>query len=385
MSSVRTPPWLMTTRAAGAFLHANVRYRLSIAGAVEAQLGHWERRALAIGDPTARALATSKLADERLNAEGAAMLACRAPSAHRHDVLEAIIALEVLYDYLDGLSEPSSKDALRDKRQLYTALLDAVTASPSDACDYYRHHQFDDGGYMTELARIAGAAIDRLPARGAVREVLATSAARCAEAQVRVHAAQSEGRGQAEEWARRRALDSPLRWREFLAGAASSVVAQHALIAAAADVSTTSAQAAELDELYLAICVVTTLLDSLIDREHDSGERDPGFLANYESMDAITAALVNTTAQVLDGTREVRDGAFHLTIFVGIVAYYASAAGAECQQARQAISPVVQMLGPLISPSLVLWRIWRARRPRNPAGQCRDTGPGQRQPDRLRA
>jgi hypothetical protein len=165
------------------------------------------------------------------------------------------------------------------------------------------------------------------------------------------------------------------------------VVAQHALIAAAADLCTTPAQAAELDELYLAMCVVTTLLDSLVDQDDDAGERDPGFLANYDSLDAVAVALTDTTSQVLGRVGEVRDGAFHLTIFVGIVAYYASAAGAGSEPARCAILPVVEMLKPLISPSLMLWRVWRARRPRRPVSQLRDAGPPQRQRphDPLRA
>ena len=109
----------------------------------------------------------------------------------------------------------------------------------------------------------------RLPATSAVTHSATRAAARCAEAQIRAHAVPTLGSVQLEQWASREVADSPLGWREFLAGAASSVLAVHALIVAAADERTTPAEAEEIDKTYLSICALSTMLDSLIDYQRD--------------------------------------------------------------------------------------------------------------------
>ena len=70
---------------------------------------------------------------------------------------------------------------------------------------------------------------------------------------------------------------------EVAAGASSSVAA-HALIAAAADPDMTHAQAAAIDAAYNPpIGALTVLLDDLIDREADRGAGEHNYLGYYES------------------------------------------------------------------------------------------------------
>ena len=85
------------------------------------ELRRWEQRALAIEDPALRALALEKLRGEGFHAEAAAMLATLAPRCHRQDVVEAIVALELLFDYLDGLTERPSGDPLGEGERLFGA------------------------------------------------------------------------------------------------------------------------------------------------------------------------------------------------------------------------------------------------------------------------
>jgi tetraprenyl-beta-curcumene synthase len=81
-------------------------------GRARGALRRWERRAEQIENPEPRALARGKLRDERFNAEVAATLATLAPRRARKDAVEAIVALEVLFDYLDGLTERHASDPL---------------------------------------------------------------------------------------------------------------------------------------------------------------------------------------------------------------------------------------------------------------------------------
>ena len=104
----------------------------------------------------------------------------------------------------------------------------------------------------------------------AVADTAAAAARRCVQAQTRLHAAATLGDGQLERWAREHAEGSGLQWREYAAGGASSVLAVHALIAAAADPATTRSDAERIDRAYLAIGAVITILDSLVDRAADA-------------------------------------------------------------------------------------------------------------------
>src|SRR5262249_57658928 len=97
---------------AAALMLANLRYWGTIAPLVRRELRRWATRAAAIPTGSVRDLAQGKLRVEHFNAEVAATLATLVPRAHRPGIVEAIVAFEVLYDYLDGLTERLEHDAL---------------------------------------------------------------------------------------------------------------------------------------------------------------------------------------------------------------------------------------------------------------------------------
>jgi tetraprenyl-beta-curcumene synthase len=350
----------LMARAAFALLLANARYWLVTAPLVRAQLRRWARSARAIGDPQLRSLALQKLDEERFNAEVAAMLATLAPRAQRVNAVRAIVAMEVLYDYLDGLTELPTAQALRDGQQLFLAFTDAVTRSPRHDPDYYCHRPgAGDGGYLEKLVGAVRDALTQLPGTGTIAATVQRAAARCAQAQVREHAAWQVGAGVAEEWARREAASSELQPREFLAGAEASVLAVHALIAAATDRRTTEADAEAIDAVYLSICALTTMLDSLIDYERDMRASKPGYIQRYDDHDQLAAQLVDVARKAATRARHLRNGAHHVMILVGTVAYYTSAPSARCEFARSVKTQIDRELRPLITPTLCILWAWR--------------------------
>jgi hypothetical protein len=167
------------------------------------------------------------------------------------------------------------------------------------------------------------------------------------------------GPEQLESWARREAADTPLEWRELIAGAASSVLAVHALIAAAADPQTTPAEAAELEEAYLLIGVLITALDSLVDYSDDLSGGEPGFASLYEDHDQLTAALLDVNERAVAKASAVRHGPHHVMTLAGVVAYYISAPGARTEIARPIAEQLRAELRPLITPTLAVMRSWR--------------------------
>ncbi len=88
-------------------------------------------------------------------------------------------------------------------------------------------------------------------------------------------------------------LEAPAeyRWWEVAAGASSSVAA-HALIAAAADPRTTAETAALIDAAYQPpIGALTVFLDDLVDRDEDLAAGEHNYLVYYESSEAAAERL----------------------------------------------------------------------------------------------
>jgi tetraprenyl-beta-curcumene synthase len=349
----------LIARAGLALVLANARYWTSVAPIVRKELRRWERRASEIGDPGLRALALAKLRDESFHAQAAAMTATIAPRRHRADVTTAIVALELLFDYLDGLTERPSDDPLGDGERLFAAYTDALAV---DSASNGEEPGLDDGGYLQALSGAVRAALQRLPAVGAIIEDARASAERSARAQIRVHAASRLGTEQVETWARSEAGGTDLGWRELLAGAASSVLAVHALIAAAADPGTTPAQAGEIESAYLSTCTVLTLLDGLVDHEQDRLSGDEclhGYISFYRDPEELSRTLSGAARRAVARTRALPSGPHHAMMLVGVVAYYTSAPGARGELAAPIVARLRRELQPLIFPTLFLMRSWR--------------------------
>jgi len=348
------------TEGAGlALVLANVRYWTTVAPTVRAQLTRWEQTAQAIPDPALRALALGKLRDERFNAQVAATLATLAPRSRRSDVVEAIVALQVLYDYVDVLSEQSMADPMRDGRGLFAALINAVSVPADGARKSFEPPPQNDDGYLERLSRAVCLAFARLPGAPAVAEVARGAAERCGEAQTQHHEASHSGIAKLRDWATPRTAGTELGWQEWLAGATASVLAIHALIAAAADPGTSRVDAEEIDALYLSIGALS-MLDSLVDREQDIATGQLSYVQFYDGPEAMASGLAKVARDGVTRARVSPNGSHHIVTLVGIVAYYASAPTANTEFARPLIAPVRRELQPLITPTLALMRAWRA-------------------------
>jgi tetraprenyl-beta-curcumene synthase len=331
-----------------------------VAPLVRHQLRGWEARATEIPDLRLKCLALEKLRNERFNVEVAAMIATIAPARHRARAVEAIVALQIMYDYLDALTEQPTGDPIRDGLQCSKAFIDAVTVSTQPSSDYYAYHLGSgDAGYLADLAVAVQTALAELPAADAVAEIIPMSAARCAEAQVRVHAAAHAGVGQLERWAAREARGSELPWREWLFGAMGSVVAAHALIALAADERAAHEQASELDATYLSLCVLTTVLDHLVDHERDRLTGEQSYLHLYENRQELAEQITAVSRRVTERTHTLPNGPHHVVILSGVVAYYTSQPSAMGEFARPVTERVRDELRPLITPTLATLHAWR--------------------------
>jgi tetraprenyl-beta-curcumene synthase len=135
----------------------------------------------------------------------------------------------------------------------------------------------------------------------------------------------------------------------------------HALIAFAADERTTREQAVAVDATYLPLCLMSTILDSLIDHERDVQSGQSGYIQYYgEDHELVCRNLTNAARDVTDHARVLPHAAHHVMTLAGVAAYYTSAPQARGEDFARPIAAHIQAeLRPLITPTLALMRAWR--------------------------
>jgi tetraprenyl-beta-curcumene synthase len=380
-----------------ALVVANLRFWGSVAPVARVEIARWRATAGEIGDEEVRALALAKLDDEAFNAEVAATLATLAPRALRRRTVQAIVALEVLFDYLDGRTEglfdrpssgaghdgplsasgraegsgrdgaeqrgepshaggyepPDVDDALQEGRRLSGSLRAVISGQAPSVTD-------PDGEYLKTLWRYAHERVSMLPGHEAIMSAALAAASRCAEAQLRLHAAAALGDEQLRRWGQEACEGSGLGWREYVGGSASSVLAMHALIATAARADVSEAEAQALDETYIAIGAVITTLDSVVDDARDRRVGEAGYTRLYDGRGEIEPALAALIGEALARAGRLRAGAHHAMTLAGVAAYYTTHAGAVDPQNRAIRAAARRQLRPAIWPALCVLGTWRA-------------------------
>jgi hypothetical protein len=250
------------------------------------------------------------------NAEAVAVFATLAPRRRRAAVVRAIVALQVAIDIRDEAEERG---------------------------------EGEDPELLALLARLGErwrASVVTLPAWETVRPLLDEAVERCEQGQIHTHRATREGPGQLRDWARDLEVTRVYRWWELAAGASSSVAA-HALIAAAADPATTFVAAGSMNAAYQpSIGALTVFLDDLVDREEDLAMGEHNYLAYYEGSDeaAERLALLAHYADALLAAIPRSDR--HRAILAGVAGFYLSSPAARTAFADPIRRRLLASLGP---------------------------------------
>jgi tetraprenyl-beta-curcumene synthase len=359
-------------RELAALILVMARFWLIVFPRVRGELHVWRERARAIPNPVLRAQALATLDSERLSAAGAALFATTTPRrAAGRALVRALVAYQVMCDYLDTLAEHPSRDPIRNGAQLHRALADAVGCGP--LADHYREHPLrDDGGYLAALVSACREGCATLPAYASVRLAALREAARN-EVQGVNHAPAGVREPALHAWAAAaRAGDAAAigdaSWFE-LAAAGSSSLAVLALIAAAADPATGVDAAEQARRAYFPwIEALSTLLDSVADRERDRRTGELNFVSQYPTEAVAIARLREVTTRARAGARSLPRGERHVVLVVGMVAMHLSEPGAWLPSARPTTDAVLRAADTaLMRPLLLLLRAWRGLRARRAA------------------
>ncbi|MGN6557997.1 MAG: DUF2600 family protein [Solirubrobacterales bacterium] len=347
-------------RAIAAMARANLRFWPTVLPRVQHGLRQWEQAAERIPDDRLREIALAKIVEERFNTEVAATLATLVPRQHRSAAIDAIVPLQVMYDYLDGLSEGPAADPLANSRNLFSAFSSSLTLDSDAQADFYANSpQRDDGGYLERLVRACRTAFARLPSATTVRPVALEAARRCGESQSRTHAVGPLGVGQLLTWATEAAQGTDLTWWEYTAGGTASILCVHALIAAAADPLTTAGAAARLDRAYLYVSAISTLLDSVVDSGRDLEDRGHSFIGYYADETAAAEGVGKVIARAAEEAGGLPHGAHHQMTAAGVAAYYLSAPTAVTPPGPAIRRRAAAELGPLLTAALGVFGLWR--------------------------
>lgn len=274
------------------------------------------------------------------NAEAVAVFATLAPRSTRATAVRAIVALQVAIDLRDRLEETAELPVLLDMR--------AKAATRPDGGDLLERLE-------VEWRREVGA----LASGGVLLPLIERAVERCAEGQRRTHAATL---GEAEglrHWAESLETPHDYRWWEIAAGASSSVAA-HALIAAAATPGRSARTAALIDAAYHPpIGALTVLLDDLVDRDEDLAAGEHNYLRCYADSEEAAERLALIAGRADERLGHLPDPRRHQAILAGVAGFYLSALAAETPYA----SPVrARLLGALGPGARLLTAFMRVRR-----------------------
>jgi tetraprenyl-beta-curcumene synthase len=329
-------------------------YGVSIVPCARREIRRWAAAAAAIPDPVLRAHATDAIAVDASNAEAVAALAATTPRRQRRTTVKLLVAYQVLVDYVDTVGERVCAHELRRGLEIGKALTAAIAAPASPL---RLNPLGDDGGYLVALVAACRVRLWQLHSAAVVEQQAAAAATRCAQALAHSHTAARLGTIDGlRQWATAQPATADYSWWEIAAGGNSSI-AILALLAAAADPATTVRDTAAVAAAYWPhICVMSTMLDSLVDYERDATTGDASFVSHYPDPAAVRRGLIRATTRSLAATMPLRSSHTHTMIVCGVAGYYAASATHGSLATRLAPS-IVAALGPTATPIILALRV----------------------------
>lgn len=317
-----------------------------------------------------RRLALLTHRSERGNLDGAAAFAVLAPRTETARLVRAVVAFQATYDFADTLAEQPSSDPVANGRQLHSALVAALDPD-GEHDDYYAYNRrCSDQGYMCGLIDACRAACAELPSYADVAEPARIAASRIVTYQALNHSEHDPQRPLALWAAGLTPPGSGLRWWETAAGAASSL-GVFALMAAASQPQLTTTEATAMQDAYFPwIGSLHVLLDSLIDRAEDLSNGRHSLVAHYASPEEAALRLRAISTRAAQATQSLSAGTRHALLLAGMTSFYLSSPGAWAPATRPAARHVLDTMGVLATPTLLVLGARRAAT-RTLAAACR--------------
>jgi tetraprenyl-beta-curcumene synthase len=319
----------------------------------------WRDLAHEIPDAPIREDALSALGRKRGQTDGAALFSIL-PRARNPPLLRLLVAYQIIWDFLDSVSERGATSGQANGRQLHLALVDALDPG-RPISDYYRHHPWcDDGGYLRTLVDVCRECCMRLPSYERARPFIVREAT-LAQVLTFNHDPNPLSRDTSlEMWA---AKEFPT-WHEVtwfeLTGAASAGLTIFALLVLAGEPACTDGEIARTLRVYFPCAgILATMLDSYVDQAEDVANGDHIYISHYPTPELATQRICLLVRRGLHDARSLKDGEKHILIVASMVAMYLSKDSALTPAMREATTRILDAGGSLtrvLHPILRLWR-----------------------------
>jgi cytochrome P450 len=327
------------------------------------ELAHWFQRAETIPDVVTRADALDSLVRKRDNVEGASLFSIL-PRHRDGRLLTLLVAYQVMWDFLDSVSERGARAGYANGRQLHRALVEALDPE-APISDYYRYHPWkDDGGYLLALVETCRRMCVELPSYQQVRQMMLSGVERCA-IQYLNHESEPRRRTEAlREWAERESAgEHKLDW--FESTAAAGAFMPHVLLALATEPSCEQHDLVTVQSAYFPwVALAIAMLDSYVDQAHDAASEDHSYLAYYASETVALDRLAAIIRRIVTHAAHLPNARRHVVLTEGIVAMYLSTPGAGTPGIREKTRTLARAGGSLTRLLLVIACVWRATRAR---------------------
>lgn len=329
--------------------------------AVSREIRRWRQLADRIPSHELRADALDVLTRKRGNTDGAALFWTLVP--HRNLALvRLLVAHEIIWDYLDTVSERGAFVGEHNGRQLHRALAESLDRD-RPISDYYRHHPWrEDGGYLRSLVEACRECLPRLPSYRVVRALAIREAERGAVQSLNHELDAARRDRELRCWAAREYPSvHEVSWFE-LSAAASSPLAIYALLALAAQPRGDPDEVADTFATYFPwVSLATVMIDSYADRAQDTARGAHSYLAHYDSEAQALERLRESVARSVAGVLRLRDGERHAVVVACMVAMYLSKDSVRTLDMRATTREIAAAGGSLTRVLVPVLRLWRIR------------------------
>jgi tetraprenyl-beta-curcumene synthase len=359
-SNPRANPARLTCRQLCAVVRAAFRELTWGLPAVRSEVRRWRTLAERIPEGPLRQDALDALERKRGQTDGAALFSIL-PRRRNRSYLRFLAAYQIIWDYLDSVSERGAAAGIQNGRQLHLALVDAVDPD-SPRRDYYRFSPWrEDGGYLQTLVDTCRECCRRLPSFERVQAFVLRDAMR-AQVLALNHEPDPALRDAAlRAWT---AGEFPAGheavWYE-LSGAASAGLAAFALLALACEPSCEDEAIACAHAAYFPwVSAVACMLDSYADQAEDEANGDHSYVAHYPTPEIAVTQTCRLVRRCMCELSGLANSEAHLLISGCMVALYLSKDSARESSARRWSRELAHAGGPLTRVLLPVLRLWRA-------------------------
>jgi len=245
------------------------------------------------------------------------------PSVDQSVLLQAIVALQTISDYLDNLCDRMPVNDGRAFWQLHLSFLEALDLNRS-LSDYYLYYPYQESVYLPSLVNTCRNQISQMPYYADYQEYINQLASYYCHLQVLKHLVPS-GAEKLQNWIMTTfAPDTtPLLWNEWAAAAGSTLGIFYCL---AASFSPSSPEMRKMifDVYFPWIQSFHILLDYYIDQLEDLQHQDLNFVAFYHDQQQASERLYTILQECRRRVQMLPSPALHELILQGLVAMYGS-------------------------------------------------------------